>query len=83
MAKLFILTDILENDPYDGSFIVESVTYAINGKIERYTNVNNIGECRRLADVVQLIAEKNGLQVSELEIINLSKQAEISIADLL
>ena len=82
MAKLYILSDILGNDPYSGFFFVESVTYALNGKISRYENVGNDGDWKKLPEIIQWIAEKNGLKVADLEVINLSKQAEISIADL-
>ena len=81
--KLFILTDILENDPYDGSFVVESVTYALNGVIGRYTDINTVGDYKRLPEIIQWIANKHGLHVSELEVINLSKQQKINITDLL
>ena len=83
MAKLYILSDILGNDPYSGFFFVESVTYALNGKIGRYENVGNDGDWKKLPEIIQWIAEKNGLQVNDLEVINLSKQDEINIADLL
>ena len=83
MAKLFIISDILANDPESGYFFVESVTYALNGKIGRYENVGNDGDWKKLPEIIQWIAEKNGLQVNDLEVINLSKQAEINIADLL
>ena len=76
MAKLYILSDILGNDPYSGFFFVESVTYALNGKIGRYENVGNDGDWKKLPEIIQWIAEKNDLQ-------NLSKQDEINIADLL
>lgn len=83
MAKLYILSDILGNDPYSGFFFVESVTYALNGKIGRYENVGNDGDWKKLPEIIQWIAEKNDLQVNDLEVINLSKQDEINIADLL
>lgn len=83
MTKLYILTDILANDPESGYFVVESVAYALNGTIGRYTDVNNIGDHKSLPEIISWIAEKNGLQVADLEVINLSKQAEIAIADLL
>ena len=83
MAKLYILTDILENDPESGYFVVESVTYAINGKIGRYTDVNNSGDYKRLPEIISWIAKKHGLQVNDLEIINLSEETEINVADLL
>ena len=82
MTKLYILSDILGNDPYSGFFFVESVTYALNGKIGRYENVGNDGDWKKLPEIIQWIAEKNDLQVNDLEVINLSKQAEINIADL-
>ena len=83
MTKLYILSDILGNDPYSGFFFVESVTYALNGKIGRYENVGNDGDWKKLPEIIQWIAEKNDLQVNDLEVINLSKQDEINIADLL
>ena len=83
MAKLYILSDILGNDPYSGFFFVESVTYALNGKIGRYENVGNDGDWKKLPEIIQWIAEKNDLQVNDREVINLSKQDEINIADLL
>ena len=83
MAKLYILSDILGNDPYSGFFFVESVTYALDGKIGRYENVGNDGDWKKLPEIIQWIAEKNDLQVNDLEVINLSKQDEINIADLL
>lgn len=82
MPKLFILTDILENDPESGYFVVESITYALNGIISRYTDVNNIGDYKRLNEIIQHIADRHGYKVDELEIINLSNQVEIAIADL-
>lgn len=82
MTKLYILTDILENDPESGYFVVESVTYAINGKIGRYTDVNNVGDYKRFQEIIQWIAKKHNLEVNDLEIINLSNQVEINIADL-
>ena len=83
MAKLFIITDVLENDPESGYFVVESVTYALNGVIGRYTDVNNIGDYKRFADIINWLAKKHGYQVSELEIVNLSRETEINITDLL
>lgn len=83
MAKLFIITDVLENDPESGYFVVESVTYALNGVIGRYTDVNNIGDYKRFADIINWIAKKHGYQVADLEVVNLSRQTEIAIADLL
>lgn len=83
MAKLFIITDVLENDPESGYFVVESVTYALNGVIGRYTDVNNIGDYKRFVDIINWIAKKHGYQVSELEIVNLSRETEINITDLL
>ena len=83
MTKLFIITDVLENDPESGYFVVESVTYAINGTIGRYTDVNNIGDHKSLPEIIGWIAEKHGLQVADLEVVNLSRQAEINITDLL
>lgn len=82
MAKLYILTDILENDPESGYFVVESVTYALNGVIGRYTDVNNIGDYKRFQEIINWIAEKHNIPVADLEIINLSNQVEINIADL-
>ena len=83
MAKLYILSDILGNDPYSGFFYVESVTYALNGVIGRYEKVAEDGDWKKLPEIISWIAEKNGLKVADLEVINLSKQAEISVADLL
>ena len=83
MAKLYILSDILGNDPYSGFFYVESVTYALNGVIGRYEKVAEDGDWKKLPEIIQWIAEKHGYQVNDLEVINLSKQAEINIADLL
>jgi hypothetical protein len=83
MPKLFILTDILENDPESGYFVVESVTYALNGRIGRYTDVNNIGDYKRFPEIINWIAKKHNLQIDDLEVVNLSKNTEISIADLL
>ena len=83
MTKLFILSDILGNDPYSGFFYVESVTYALNGVIGRYEKVAEDGNWKKLPEIIQLIAEKNGLKVNDLEIINLSKETEINVADLL
>lgn len=83
MTKLFIISDILANDPESGYFVVESVTYALNGTIGRYTDVNNIGDHKSLPEIISWIAERHGLQVADLEIVNLSRQAEISVADLL
>lgn len=83
MTKLYIISDILANDPESGYFVVESVTYALNGTIGRYTDVNNIGDHKSLPEIIQWIAEKNDLQINDLEVINLSKQDEINIADLL
>lgn len=83
MTKLFIITDVLENDPESGYFVVESVTYAINGKIGRYTDVNNIGDYKRFGEIINWIAKKHNLQVDDLEIINLSRETEINITDLL
>ena len=83
MAKLYILSDILGNDPYSGFFFVESVTYKKKKKIGRYENVGNDGDWKKLPEIIQWIAEKNDLQVNDLEVINLSKQDEINIADLL
>ena len=82
MAKLYILTDILENDPESGYFVVESVTYALNGKIGRYTDINNVGDYKRFQEIINWIAEKHNIPVADLEIINLSNQVEINIADL-
>ena len=82
MAKLYILTDILENDPESGYFVVESVTYALNGKIGRYTDVNNIGDYKRFPEIISWVAEKHNIPVADLEIINLSNQVEINITDL-
>ena len=82
MTKLFILSDILGNDPYSGFFYVESVTYALNGVIGRYTDVNNIGDYKRFQEIINWIAEKHNIPVADLEIINLSRQTEISIADI-
>ena len=82
MTKLYIISDILANDPESGYFYVESVTYALNGKIGRYENVGNDGDWKKLPEIIQWIAEKNGLQVNDLEVINLSKQDEIVITDL-
>jgi len=83
MTKLFIISDILANDPESGYFFVESVTYALNGVIGRYTDVNNIGDHKSLPEIISWIAERHGLQVNDLEIINLSKETEINVADLL
>lgn len=83
MTKLFILSDILGNDPESGYFYVGSVTYAINGKISRYTYTGNDGLWKKFPEIIQLIAERNGLKVDDLEVINLSREAEINIADLL
>lgn len=83
MPKLFIISDILANDPESGYFVVESVTYALNGTIGRYTDVNNIGDHKSLPEIISWIAERHGLQVNDLEIINLSKETEINVADLL
>lgn len=83
MAKLFIITDVLENDPESGYFVVESVTYAIDGKIGRYTDVNNIGDYKRFNEIISWIAKKHGYQVADLEVVNLSKETEINVADLL
>lgn len=83
MTKLFIISDILANDPESGYFVVESVTYALNGTIGRYTDVNNIGDHKSLPEIISWIAKKHNLQVADLEVINLSKNTEISIADLL
>ncbi len=83
MPKLYIITDVLENDPESGYFIVESVTYAIDGKIGRYTDVNNIGDYKRFGEIINWIAKKHGYQVADLEVVNLSRQPEIAIADLL
>lgn len=82
MPKLFIITDVLANDPESGYFVVESVTYALNGVIGRYTDVNNVGDHKSLPEIISWIAERHGLQVSNLEVINLSKNTEISIADI-
>lgn len=82
MTKLYIITDVLENDPESGYFVVESVTYAINGKIGRYTDVNNVGDYKRFQEIINWIAEKHNIPVTDLEIINLSNQVEINIADL-
>lgn len=83
MTKLFIISDILENDPESGYFVVESVTYALNGKIGRYTDVNNVGDYKRFPEIISWIAEKHNIPVADLEIINLSRETEISVADLL
>lgn len=83
MPKLFIISDILANDPESGYFVVESVTYALNGTIGRYTDVNNIGDHKSLPEIISWIAERHGLQVNDLEIINLSKETEINVTDLL
>lgn len=83
MTKLFIISDILANDPESGYFFVESVTYALNGKIGRYEDVGNDGNWKKLPEVISWIAEKHNIPVADLEIVNLSKQAEIAIADLL
>ena len=83
MAKLYILSDILGNDPYSGFFYVESVTYALNGVISRYEKVAEDGDWKKLPEIISWIAERHGLQVNDLEVINLSKQDEINIADLL
>ena len=82
MTKLFIISDILENDPESGYFVVESVTYAINGKISRYTDVNNVGDYKRFPEIISWIAEKHNIPVADLEIVNLSNQTEITITDL-
>jgi len=83
MTKLFIISDILANDPESGYFVVESVTYALNGKIGRYEDVGNDGDYKRFNEIISWIAERHGLQVNDLEIINLSKETEINVADLL
>ena len=82
MTKLFIISDILANDPESGYFVVESVTYAINGKIGRYTDINNVGDYKRFQEIINWIAEKHNIPVADLEVINLSKQTEINIADI-
>lgn len=82
MTKLYIISDILANDPESGYFVVESVTYALNGTIGRYTDVNNIGDHKSLPEIINWIAEKHNIPVADLEIINLSNQVEINIADL-
>ena len=82
MTKLFIISDILANDPESGYFVVESVTYAINGKIGRYTDINNVGDYKRFQEIINWIAEKHNIPVADLEVINLSNQDEISITDL-
>ena len=82
MPKLYIITDVLENDPESGYFVVESVTYAIDGKIGRYTDVNNIGDYKRFGEIINWIAKKHGYQDGELEVVNLSRQTEINIADI-
>lgn len=83
MVKLFIISDILANDPESGYFFVESVTYALNGKIGRYEDVGNDGDWKELPEIIQWIAEKHGFQVADLEVVNLSRQKEISVTDLL
>lgn len=83
MTKLYIISDILANDPYSGFFYVESVTYALNGVIGRYEKVAEDGDWKKLPEIIQWIAKKHGLHVNDLEIINLSKETEINVADLL